>query len=42
MYIWFILMALIVFVDQLTKYLTVFYLKPVDTLPLIQDVLHLT
>ena len=42
MYIWFILMALIVFVDQLTKYLTVFYLKPVDTLPIIQDVLHLT
>ena len=42
MYIWFILMALIVFVDQLTKYLTVFYLKPVDTIPLIQDVLHLT
>lgn len=42
MYIWFILMALIVFVDQLTKYLTVFYLKPVDTVPLIQDVLHLT
>ena len=35
-------MALIVFVDQLTKYLTVFYLKPVDTIPLIQDVLHLT
>ena len=42
MYIWFILMALIVFVDQLTKYLTVFYLKPVDTVPLIQNVLHLT
>lgn len=42
MYIWFILMALIVFVDQLTKYLTVFYLKPMDTIPLIQDVLHLT
>ena len=42
MYIWFILMALIVFVAQLTKYLTVFYLKPVDTVPLIQDVLHLT
>ncbi len=28
--------------DQLTKYLTVFYLKPIDTLPLIEDVLHLT
>lgn len=42
MYIWFILMALIVFIDQLTKYLTVFYLKPVDTCPIIQDVLHLT
>ncbi len=31
-----------VFLDQLTKYLTVLYLKPMDTLPLIRDVLHLT
>lgn len=40
--VWFILMALIVFADQLTKHLTVLYLKPISTLPLIEDVLHLT
>lgn len=42
MFIWFVLMALIVFADQLTKYFTVLYLKPVDTYPIIQDFLHLT
>ncbi len=42
MFIWFVLMALIVFADQLTKYFTVLYLKPVDTCPIIQDIFHLT
>ena len=31
-----------IFLDQLTKYLSVAYLKAVDTVPLIRDVLHLT
>lgn len=42
MCIWIAVMVVAVFLDQLTKYLTILYLKPLDTLPLIQDVLHLT
>ena len=42
MFIWLALIAVTVFLDQITKYLTIFYLKPIDTLPLIEDVLHLT
>ena len=42
MLIWLAMMVLIVFLDQLTKYLTVLYLKPIDTLPIIKDVIHLT
>lgn len=41
-FIWFCLAALIVFIDQLSKYLTVLYLKPVGTFPIIRDALHLT
>ena len=39
---WLILTALTVAADQLTKYLAVKFLKPVDTVPLIDGVLHLT
>ena len=42
MYIWLAVMALAVFLDQITKYLTVLYLKTVDTVPLWEGVLHLT
>ena len=41
-FIWLAIIAVTVFLDQITKYLTIFYLKPIDTLPLIRDVLHLT
>ena len=34
--------ALTVVIDQLTKFLAVKFLKPVDTVPLIEGVLHLT
>lgn len=34
--------ALIIILDQLTKWLSVKFLMPIDTLPLIKDVLHLT
>ena len=42
MYIWLAVMAIAVFLDQITKYLTVLYLKTVDTVPLWDGVLHLT
>ena len=42
MFIWLVLIALTIALDQLTKYLTVLHLKPVGTVPLIEDVLHLT
>lgn len=42
MFIWLAIIAVTVFLDQITKYLTIFFLKPIDTLPLIEDVLHLT
>ncbi len=42
MFLWIAIILGSVALDQLTKYLTVFYLKPVDTVPLIKDVLHLT
>ncbi len=42
MFIWLAIIAVTVFLDQITKYLTILYLKPVDTIPLIEDVLHLT
>ncbi len=37
-----ILIAAAILLDQLTKHLTVLYLKPIPTLPLIENVLHLT
>lgn len=39
-----LLMILILLIasDQIAKYLAVQYLLPIDTLPLVQDVLHLT
>ena len=39
---WLIPIALVVGLDQLTKYLAVVRLKPIDTFPLIEDALHLT
>ena len=42
MFLWIAIMVLAVFLDQLTKYLTVLCLKPIDTLPIIEDVIHLT
>ncbi len=41
-FLWLILSALIVGLDQLTKYLAVTHLKPIDTKPLLDGVLHLT
>lgn len=41
-FIWFCIAAVAVFLDQLTKYLVVLYLKPLGTFPIIEDVLHLT
>ena len=42
MIIWLAVIIVAVFLDQLTKYLTVLHLKPIDTFPIIEDVLHLT
>ena len=39
---WLMITALTVVIDQLTKLLAVKFLKPVDTVPLIEGVLHLT
>lgn len=35
-FIWFCVAALVVFLDQLSKYLTVLYLKPVGTFPILR------
>lgn len=42
MFLWLIVMAICVFADQLTKYIAVMFLRPVETVPIIKDVLHLT
>ena len=42
MLIWLAVIIVTVFLDQLTKYFTVLHLKPIDTLPIIEDVIHLT
>ena len=42
MLIWLAVIIVTVFLDQLTKYLTVLHLKPIDTLPIIEDVFHFT
>lgn len=41
-YIWLAIIAVVIFLDQLTKNLTVLHLKPIPTQPIIQDVIHLT
>ena len=41
-FIWLIPAAVVVLLDQLTKQFAVKALKPIDTFPLIPDVLHLT
>lgn len=41
-FLWFLVPLGVVFLDQLSKMLTVMFIKPVDTVPLWQDVLHLT
>jgi len=40
--VWSVIIILSVILDQLTKYLAVCFLKPIDTFPIIRDVLHLT
>ena len=42
MFVWIAIILLTIVLDQLSKYLTVFFLKPIDTLPIIKDVIHLT
>ena len=42
MFIWIVIMGLAVFFDQLSKYLTVLLIKPEGTVPIIEDVVHLT
>ena len=42
MIIWLAVIIVAVFLDQLTKYLTVLHLKPIGTYPIIEDVFHLT
>ena len=42
MLIWLAVIIVTVFLDQLTKYLTVLHLKPIGTYPIIEDVFHLT
>ena len=41
-FLWLIPIALSVILDQITKYLAITNLKPIDTVPLIEDVIHLT
>lgn len=36
------IIAAVILLDQLTKYLAVEHLKPIDTFPIIRDALHLT
>ena len=37
-----LIIPIAILLDQLSKHLTVLYLKPIPTLPLIENVLHLT
>ena len=41
-YIWLAIIAVVIFLDQLTKSLTVLHLKPIPTQPIIENVIHLT
>lgn len=40
--LWALIVLASVMADQLTKYLAVLYLKPIETFPLLKNVLHLT
>ena len=40
--LWILITVGVILIDQLTKYLAVEFLKPVDTVPIIRNVLHLT
>jgi len=40
--IYFAIVSLVVFLDQLTKYLAIEYLKPIPTFPIINGVIHFT
>ena len=42
MFLWIAIMVLVVFLDQITKYLTILFLKPIPTFPIIKGVIHLT
>lgn len=42
MLVWTITALIVIIIDQLTKWLTVAFLKPIGSMPLWQDVLHLT
>ena len=42
MFIWLIVIAGVIFLDQLTQYLALMFLRSLDTVPLWEDVLHLT
>ena len=42
MFTWLAIIAVTVFLDQITKYLTIFYLKPIGTFPIIENVIHFT
>ncbi len=42
MFLWIAIIIGSVVLDQLSKYLTILYLKPLDTVPILKDVLHLT
>ncbi|MBQ9780826.1 MAG: signal peptidase II [Clostridia bacterium] len=42
MFLWIAIMVLVIFLDQLTKYLTILFLKPIPTFPIIEDIIHLT
>ena len=39
---YFIIIVLVLIIDQLSKYLTVIYLKPIKSYPLINNIFHLT
>ena len=42
MLFWILICAVVVILDQITKWLAVKYLIPIGTLPIIKDALHLT
>ncbi|WP_242860851.1 signal peptidase II [Defluviitalea phaphyphila] len=40
--VFFLLVSVLVFIDQLTKYIALNYLKSISTIPIIQNIFHLT